>query len=137
MLQKILAHIKVNLNLLAMNKSEGFPFKYVLIYSMKCSRMFDLLFSATLDNEDDILYKCERNEETDLLLDCLEFSTPKDPNDHKKRLVNGKFFHKSIGLDNMNYYIAVADKGFKDKGFFVQVTEAMSWAFFYKNKDNL
>ncbi|CAI2383899.1 unnamed protein product [Moneuplotes crassus] len=128
-LERVLMQLKINMNLVKMNNNKNYPFKNVLIYTMKCCRLFDFLFSAALDDENDILYKNKLNEEADLLLDCLEFSTPKDVKLHRKNLLTG--------LNNMNYFIAVANQGFKDEGFFARCTKALSWAFYYKDKEEL
>ena len=61
--------IKINLNYLVLNQNDTYPFKHLLALSLYCSKLFDLSFSAALDDENDIMYQVEKTEDTELLLD--------------------------------------------------------------------
>ena len=85
---KVIKMIDVNLKYLAQYPEES-NFKMIFILSSYLSKLFDLVYSAALDNPKDILYSPENKEDIDILMKYVDFSVPKDLVDHRKRTLDG------------------------------------------------
>ena len=80
---KVVKMIDVNLKYLSQYPEES-NFKMIFILSSYLSKIFDLMYSASLDDKNDILYNRDNDNDIDLLLTHLNFSEPKDLVEHRK-----------------------------------------------------
>lgn len=88
---KVLFMLDLNMKHLSLVKEED-TLKQVFILSSHLSKIFDFLYSSSIDNENDIFYDRSNIKDIKLLLEWLDYSEPKDLDKHKKQYSEGKKF---------------------------------------------
>lgn len=88
-LEKVLYSISLTMSLMEEDDT-SMKRKMLIVMTHRLSRLFDLMYAATLDDKDSVFYSTDpQNPDLLLLTECMDFEMPSNLESHKNKTIKG------------------------------------------------